>query len=276
MLGYFLEHLLIVGKVWVGRDLLLDTGIGKDLCLTFTGLIRVGEGQGGLEPGNFGLVSLLGLWAVLQGAGGLKLFASFICQRLQLIRIFSISKLGLGTAIGYQGIGVISLGHLGRLLCAHLLLGDDLTGLLIYTAGLIVEIIRCLVGFLTSFGINHTASLTLRYRLLTLGTGNQCSTAFMILAILIVMALVLTFKFSNTIVRFTAFPIKLMLLRIDDNHGMPNSSCKLIIACTCQGHIHNQIRDNSHLFLGISFCHQLRMIRVSFWNFVFQFRIEPL
>ena len=168
MLGYLLEHLLIIGKVGVSLDLLLDTGVGKDLCLTFTGFIRVGKGQGRLKPGNFRLVSLLGLGAVLQGAGCLHLFTSFVCQGLQLVCIFSISKLCLSTAVGYQGIGVVGLGHLGRLLRAHLLLGDDLTGLLIHTAGLVVEIVSNLVGFLTGFRIDHAATLTLRNRDLTL------------------------------------------------------------------------------------------------------------
>ena len=65
-----------------------------------------------------------------------------------------------------------------------------------------------------------------------------------------------------------------MLFRIDNDHGVLNRTCKLVLISTSQCHISDEVGDHAHFALFLLFLHQPDIVRIAFRNCISGLGIE--
>ena len=155
-----------------------------------------------------------------------------------------------------QGVGVIGQSHTGGFLGAQHLLAP---GIDIALPGFDPHLLAGLR--INAPTLSSRAGLALWYALLTAGPGNEggCSAG-----------LVLLLEGGNAVVTLGLLVVELVLLRVDNDHGVTNSPGQLLLTGTLDGHVGNKITDLTHLSLGVGHDFHSVVLRIR------PFRIEPL
>ena len=84
----------------------------------------------------------------------------------------------------------------------------------------------------------------------------------------------LFFQFLDTVLPLRAFVIQLVLLCIDNNHRMLDSTSQFLFRRTTKSHVRDEVRDNAHFTLLLFFFHETHVVGIAFRNSICRLRIK--